>query len=80
MREGWKKGKEKELLVAKIQGKFPLCEQFKHKNVASRISPGFESWFFIANFIYKSNTWQMNSMGWGRGWAKLGSKMWIKYK
>ena len=47
-----KKRKEKrEFLLAKIKGKFPLCQQFKHKNIAPRISPGLDSWFFVADFI-----------------------------
>lgn len=59
MKDEKKKGKKKECLVAKIKGEF-LCQQFKHENAASRISPGFESRFLIANFIYKSNVCQMN--------------------
>lgn len=59
MKDEKKKGKRKEHLVAKINGEF-LCQQFKHKNAASRISPDFELWFLIPNFIFKSNVCQIN--------------------
>lgn len=59
MKDEKKERKKKEHLVVKIKGEFS-CQQFIHKNAASRISPGFELWFLILNFIYKSNVCQMN--------------------